>query len=384
MGYSVLTEYPFFDKLPTVRKKDNIHILTTMQKKTAKPVRSRTEREYDATLYYLQQWQNDKLHSTFANSLLAQNMAQATRIKHLRQAGTLIKRKVAGVPAKLTVEQLGSLSPNIAKPPLKFTDDDFQTLYDAFIGIEHPTFIQSEERHRFWQCVVHFATVTALRREAILGLTIDNVNFKELFITIPANIDKKDTERYKPITKELADEILALRRFYDNKMLVPGKRKLIFPWTHGNKRWYKCWHIAEDKVGKRFHLHDLKRFSGELALRAGATPLELQQHMDHASLTTTMKHYCRPQTRELLNRIVVPIPRKSLHKTKTPLFTEPELMEIIRETVINKLASLGIENMPGIVLDAFGNPFIDHRTSEEQVSKAKEQGLRIYREGGAS
>jgi integrase len=73
-------------------------------------------------------------------------------------------------------------------------------------------------------------------------------------------------------------------------------------------------------IGKRFHLHNLKRFAGILALRAGASPLELQQHMDHASLETTLKHYCQPETADLVRkRIKVPIPRKSLHTRQTPI-----------------------------------------------------------------
>ena len=76
-----------------------------------------------------------KTKTNAIGALSHRKMAQATRIKHLRQAGTLIKRRAAGVPAKLTLEQLGTLSPSIAKPPLKFTDDDFQTLYDAFRSV---------------------------------------------------------------------------------------------------------------------------------------------------------------------------------------------------------------------------------------------------------
>ena len=325
-----------------------------MPKKPTRPVRSRTEQEHHTTLKYLQKWSNTiKKFPTFAEFLLAQKMAQATRCKHIKQAAMLIKRK--NLPGG---NNLGTLSPPLAKPPIHFCDQDFEQLYLAFNNAEKPTFIQSEERQRYWQCIIHFAAITALRREAILGLTIDNVNFQELFVTIPPDIDKKNTERYKPITRELAEEILNLRRFYDNKQILPARRKLIFPWIHGSKSWYKCWNAAEKKIGKRFHLHDLKRFAGILALRAGASPLELQQHMDHADLATTLKHYCRPQTTQLVQRIKVPIPKSARHKMQTPLFTEPELTAIIQEHVTKKLRELGIENPPNFLLDQFGNALI--------------------------
>jgi hypothetical protein len=48
----------------------------------------------------------------------------------------------------------------------------------------------------------------------------------------------------------------------------------VFPWKHGTKTWYTCWNAAEKAIGKRFHLHDLKRFSGELAMRAGDSDVQ--------------------------------------------------------------------------------------------------------------
>jgi integrase len=321
-------------------------------------VRFRTEIEYHAIINYIQQWHKENhAGQSFADFLLTQKMAQATRCKHLRQAGTLLRRKIL-----IGDYDLGTLKPAVATPPPIFSDDDFSLLYDAFHNIDFPRFIQPEYQYRYWQCILHFAAITALRREAILGLNIDNIHFKELYVTIPPGIDKKNTERYKPITKELANEIIDLRRFYDNSLMVPAQRKKVFPWIHGTKKWYFCWHAAEAKLGKRFHLHDLKRFAGELALRAGATPMELQQHLDHASLKTTLAHYCRPQTRELVQRIKVPIPKKSLHTRQTPLFTEPELNTIIQQTIESRLKELGIENLPDILLDKFGTPFIEQRT----------------------
>jgi hypothetical protein len=55
-------------------------------------------------------------------------------------------------------------------------------------------------------------------------------------------------------------------------------------------------------------LHDIKRYSGSLAIRAGADILTLQQHMNHANIATTLKHYCRPQTGDLVTKIKPPIP----------------------------------------------------------------------------
>lgn len=356
-----------------------------MNKKIAKTVRSRTESDYHTTQKYLQKWIKSKPEESFANFLLIQKIAQATRLKHLRNAETLLRRKQ--LPDEIgNSPNFGTLAPAVKSPPPVFTDDDFTQLYDAFNDVEYPKFIQPGERHRYWHCILHFASITALRREAILGLSIANVNLQELFIHVPAGIDKKNIERYKAITPELAEEIIQLRRFYDPSMLVPAKRKLLFPWIHGTKCWYRIWNTAEKAIGKRFHLHDLKRYSGELALRAGATPLELQEHMSHANLSTTLQHYTRPKIRELVNRIVVPIPHKSHHKNQHPIFTNPEIELAIKGIIKQKLQELGIENLPNLNIDSCGNAFLDSRTPDEIITEAKKKGLKLYteEEGGAT
>jgi integrase len=290
-------------------------------------VRSKsTLNEYHTTKKYLDKWGYEI--GTFADFLLTQPKMVATpQHKHLRQAITLAKEENQHW-------NLGTLHRPTATPSPMFSDDDFQTLCTACDDCDYPKFIEPGQRSRYWYTLIHFAAVTALRREAILGMNIGAVNFNEHFVTVDKTIDKKEKVRYKPITPELAADILNLRRFYDNSLMVPALRKRIFPWTHGNKRWYICWNAAEQKVGKRFHLHDLKRFSGELVLRAGATPLELQQHMDHANIATTLLYYCRPQTTNLIRRIRVPLPDKC--PKITPLFTEPELRTTIESILVSR------------------------------------------------
>jgi integrase len=312
-------------------------------------LRPSTAVEYRTALRYIQSWQEHSPGTSFADYLGTLPLAAATRVKHLKTAKTLCKRcnieyNLGRFPEK----------PAMAAPP-KFSDIDFGKLYNAFSDCEHPKFIASGERCRYWQAVIHFAVVTALRREAILGLQFTDIDVSELYLTVPAEIDKKDKTRFKPITSELASQLIDVRRFYDMDMLRSrGVSDKLFPWIHGNKTWYKCWNAAEKIVGKRFRLHDLKRFSGELALRAGASPLELQQHMDHSDIKTTLMHYCRPSTTELVRRFKVPLPQAG--KRLTPLFTEPELKDIVETSIVRRLVEAGIDvERLNLALDAFGN-----------------------------
>ena len=308
-------------------------------------LRSGTAREYRATYNYLQEWQGSTL--TFPDFLRTRKLSDNTIAKHVRQLRTIIRNSDVGI-------ELDSIPPYHGehKDYPQFTDADFQSLYGAFYGVDFPKFIISGERHRYWHAVLHFVAVTAVRRQALLGITLDSVNFKEQFITVESENDKKRKTRFKPITSELSSDLVELLRFYDMTQIPKDQHRHLFPWSHGSKAWYRIWNAAESKVGKRFHLHDLKRFSGELALRAGASPLELMQHMDHASLTTTMNHYCRPTTTRLLQKLKVPIPNRE--SRMTPLFTEPELQDTVLDTMRRQLASIGIDI--DLVLDRFGMP----------------------------
>jgi integrase len=234
-----------------------------------------TRSEYRTTIKYYKDWRSRKqCFPYFADFLLNIKMAQATRIKHLRQVKYFCKE------CCLKEKNFGSLHPPLALPPLSFSDDDFRKLYAAFEHSDYPKFIlEGWQRSRYWKTLIHFAVITALRRKAILSMTWDHINFDELYITVDPEIDKAGQIRYKPITPELVEELRQLRRFY------PKGETKVFPWQHGNKIWYRCWKEAESVVGKRFHLHDLKRYSGVLALRAGASPLELQVHIDILSLS---------------------------------------------------------------------------------------------------
>ena len=344
-----------------------------------------TASEYKTTLRYLDLWQSElEQYPTFADYLAGCELSEATKHKHLRQASTLCKRCNLDYP-------LGTLPTKTPKsPPLKFTDSNFQSLCTAFADCDYPRFIIAGERHRFWLAVIHFAAVTALRREAILGLKLSDINFAEFFVTVPAAVDKKDTERYKPLTPELAAELVELRRFYDLSQIQPARQPLLFPWIHGDKKWYQCWNSAESKVGKRFRLHDLKRFSGELALRVGATPLELQQHMDPADFRTRLTHYCRPVTTALVHKFKVPLPGTKHHRT-TPLFTEPELKSIIESGIIRRLVEAGVDAATiKFVLDDYGNVDFgdslsnDRGVRQSSASEKRPTDSRTVKKGGKS
>jgi len=282
----------------------------------------RTLTEYNTAIRLVAEILDDPVPGTlgfsrdaFIRELRKRQLAAATINKHIRHVNAVLKQMGSGVPDKYTgvpakwgsgVPAKWDGVPAKLKVPKIVSDADFQALYRAFGNeTEYPKFIVRKHRPHYWRAIMHFVAVTALRREAVLGIEWCNVNTQERFLVLEPWIDKKDKRRYKPLTAELLDFMLELKGFG----AVSGpKRHCVFPWVHGQKAWYECWNRAELAAGVKVGLHDLKRFSGELALRAGATELELMQHMDHANISTTLKHYCRPKTTDLVTRMKVPIP----------------------------------------------------------------------------
>ena len=233
----------------------------------------------------------------FVRELRKRKAAPATINKHIRHINAVLKQMGTPVWTALNTKE---------KAPKIVSDADFQALYRAFGSEnEYPKHIAQKHRPHFWRTIIHFVAVTALRREAVLGIEWRNVNTQEGFLTVEPWIDKKNQRRFKPLTDELLADLLELQGF---GCVIGPKRHCVFPWVHGQKAWYKVWNRAELTAGVKLGLHDLKRFSGELALRAGATQLELMQHMDHANIATTLKHYCRPKTTKLVQKMKVPIP----------------------------------------------------------------------------
>jgi hypothetical protein len=166
-----------------------------------------------------------------------------------------------------------------------------------------------------------FVSITAVRREAVLGLKWKDIDREDLSVHIRSEIDKKDQDRDKPIKPILIEYLEQIR--FGNTWESNAK---IFQWGHGDKQWYKCWHQAEERAGIKMGLHDIKRYSGDLAIRNGATELELMEHMDHEDISTTRNHYCRAKTRELVDKIVVPIPGT---ETVTPPPSPPLEAEVM-------------------------------------------------------
>jgi integrase len=254
-----------------------------------------TEILEDPGLHCLGMQRND-----FVKTLEARGLEPATIAKHLRHLNAIFKQ----FPEKYRIHWAPIDVPETT--PKVVLDNEFQALYRAFCNEkQYPKYLAAKNRPLFWQTIMEFVAVVAVRREAVLSLEWCNVNTKERYVTVEEWQDKKHRRRFKPLTADLLEKMLELKACGG---VTGPKRHCLFPWVHCQKTWYQVWNRAQLEAGNTIGLHDLKRFSGELALRAGASELELMQHMDHANISTTLKHYCRPKTTDLVNRMKVPLP----------------------------------------------------------------------------
>jgi integrase len=264
--------------------------------------------------------------SEFVRRLIATNSKLSTINKHCRELNAIFMKIGPPCPKNRDAQNLLKYYPYFAPPefelkdPPEFSDEEFQLLFNAFNNeTEYPRYLPHEKRPIFWQTIMIFVSILAVRREAVLGIEWRDINKKEMYAKIRSEIDKKEKTRFKPIQPILIEYLEHIRPSHINW----NSHNKIFEWSHCDTIWYKCWRRAEDSAGIKMGLHDIKRFSGELALRAGADVLLLQAHMDHSNIKTTLNHYCRPKTQNMVNKIVVPIPKNET-VTPPPLPPEPE------------------------------------------------------------
>jgi integrase len=249
--------------------------------------------------------------SEFVKRLSETNLKLSTINKHCRELNAVFMKLGPPCPKNRDAKGLLDYYPYFAPPefelkdPPEFSDEEFQLLFNAFNNeTEYPQHLPVEKRPLFWQAIMIFVSILAVRREAVLGIEWRDINKKEMYVKIRSEIDKKEKTRFKPIQPLLIEYLEQIRPVH----ITWNSQNKIFEWSHCDTIWYECWRKAENSAGIKMGLHDIKRFSGELALRAGADVLLLQAHMDHANIKTTLNHYCRPKTRNLVNKIVVPIP----------------------------------------------------------------------------
>lgn len=152
---------------------------------------------------------------------------------------------------------------------------------------EFPKFLASlaEDTNEAFKAFVLLSLLTGARRENVLGMRWDQVNFDRAVWRIPDNTSKNGEPILIPISKE-AIEILEVRR------KETGKSPFVFPaksatgyMTPPKKRWAALMKRAELSD---LHIHDLRRTMGSWMAIGGASLLIIGKLLGHKSVDATM------------------------------------------------------------------------------------------------
>jgi integrase len=248
------------------------------------------------------------LQHTYCNDLVAAGMSKQNAHKHCRWLNTILKR--AGKSWQFDYPDILPKSPKI------ITDTDFLALYRAFDSeTDYPKYLPETLRPEYWHAILIVASTTAIRRQAILGIEWRDIDYSNMLLHIRPENDKKRKLRTKPITEAVINAIEKIRN--------QQSQNKVFLWKHYDQVWYKIWNAAEKRAGVSVGLHDIKRYSALLAIRAGADELTLTQHMDHSDIGTTLRHYITPPTRKMVDNIELPSGIFS-----PPSFSSPQIFKI--------------------------------------------------------
>lgn len=155
----------------------------------------------------------------------------------------------------------------------------------------------------WWQALICLALNTGCRREALLGIEWSEVDFGQRTIRVLSHLDKRDTEREKPLNRSAVEHLMRIRR----------ARGRVLPWRLQEAAYYRHWRKLQEAAGldeaERFTLHDLKRTCGTmLSAHCGASPYQVDFMLDHVPGDVTGGHYVNPidGLREIVERMPQP------------------------------------------------------------------------------
>ena len=246
-------------------------------------------------------------HSRFILGLQQQGLAVETIRKHCRHLNTIWAKAGPAIGRHRDSLRFLSEAPWIRPPqsfrklPREIPDTLADQLYKAIVTsdacYEFPRYLDREMRPNWWRALIRLVASTGIRRRVVFGLQWSDFDISNKFFIVPAEIDKKRSERVKPVHREVYRLLEAVR-----------SGEFVLPWSHGSKKFYEIWGELNETAGIMPHLrlHDLKRYCLQLACRSGVDAATLQMLGDHASLQTTMNHYVRGNLERYVETVRLP------------------------------------------------------------------------------
>jgi integrase len=243
-------------------------------------------------------------------------LAKETVNKHLRHIQGILRK--AGEQGYKNMDALGVLEHvpwtrqlSVKKhKPKNIPDDILDAIYRATEVAKLPNLeAVNIPAPNWWKALILAALSINFRREGLLALRWENIDWQERIVALDAEDDKKDADRRKPISDLMLKHFLRIRSPYDT----------VFPWSHGKRvladncstMFYKTWHKIQFEAGlkdKKRHikLHDLKKAAGSRLSRI-TSPYTVMKQLDHADLETTLYYVeVTDEQREAVEKVPLP------------------------------------------------------------------------------
>lgn len=240
----------------------------------------------------------------------------ATVNKHLAQLQAILRK--AGPPGYRHLDALGVLAGVPWTRPLKcrtrfpknIADDILTPLYASCDVAQSPDLRKEKvTAAAWWRALIVAALTMNFRRQGLLALRWENIDWAERTVALDAEDDKKDSDRFKPLSEIMVQHLLRIR----------SASPLVFPWSDGKKalpanqtQFYKVWHRIQFAAGiadrkRHIKLHDLKKAGGSRLSRI-ASPYVVMRQLDHADVETSLCYVqVTDEQREAVEK--VPLPR---------------------------------------------------------------------------
>jgi len=237
---------------------------------------------------------NAQNHAKFFQGVRSEKLSEHTIRKYCQHLNTVWSK--AGPPGPRNRDALGYLkeAPWIRPPkpflklPREVLDSEADKLYEAISYCsdcyEYPKYLDMELRPVYWKAIILLVSTTAIRRKVVFNLQWKDFDIGYKYFVVPASLDKCRSERRKPVHPEVLRLLQAIR-----------SEEKVLPWRHDHHKLDQIFHRLNEIAGIMPHLmlHDLKRYSLQLACRSGVDAATLQMLGDHSSLQTTVNHYVR-------------------------------------------------------------------------------------------
>ncbi|MFB5933000.1 tyrosine-type recombinase/integrase [Peribacillus frigoritolerans] len=133
---------------------------------------------------------------------------------------------------------------------------------------------------------------TGMRIGEALALTADQVDFRQLSVSVPSQIAKNRKHREIPISREIAKR---LRQLLDETQSYFGEESMLFMNAYGepftDDAFRRRLNRLKRKLGiERLHPHQFRHTFARNYILNGGDLFTLQRILDHADITTTRKY----------------------------------------------------------------------------------------------